>query len=267
MIYWPEEFCDRLADRGFRVIRFDNRDVGMSSVLDHLGVPRLGPTVVSTLFGRPVDAPYALEDMAEDAALLLDALDVDRAHVVGASLGGMIAQTMAIEHPERMRSLTSVMSTTGEPGHYITEPRALKALLGPPPASEEEAMQHAVELFHVIGSPGFDRDEDALRERAALAWRRGSHPRGFLRQFGAMGKTGDRTARLRHVRTPTLVVHGTHDPLIRPIGGRLTARAIDGARLCMIDGMAHDLPQGTYGLITRLIENHAHEAARGGRPG
>ena len=260
MILWPEGFCDMLAARGFRVIRFDNRDVGRSSRLDHLGVPALGPTLFGSLLGMRVQSPYALEDMAEDTVQLLDSLELESAHVVGASMGGMIAQTMAITHPHRMRSLVSMMSTTGKPGVMVSEPRALRALFGAAPRTKEEAVERNVALFHVIRSTGFDFDESAVRARAALSWDRGYNPRGFLRHLGAIGATGDRTAKLRFVRVPTLVIHGTVDPLLRPIGGELTAQAIPDARLERIEGMGHDLPEGAWPRLTDLLATHAARA-------
>ncbi len=259
MILWPEGFCDLLAERGFRVIRFDNRDVGHSTKLDELGVPPLWPTLVSLLTGRSVTAPYALEDMAADVAGLLDALDIADAHIVGASMGGMIAQTMAITHPHRMRSLVSIMSTTGRPG-FTSTPKALMALLSTPPRNREEAIERHVALFRVVRSTGYEFDEPALIERAGLSWDRGSYPRGVLRQFAAIAATGDRTPRLRFVRAPTLVIHGTVDPLIRPIGGKLTADAIPGAQLRMIEGMGHDIPRALWPTLTDMIARHAERA-------
>lgn len=258
MIYWPDDFCDALRAAGYRVIRFDNRETGRSSRLEHLPVPPLLATLGSSLFGARVVAPYALEDMAHDAAELLDALGIESAHVVGASMGGMIAQTMAITHPHRMRSLTSIMSTTGKTGVYISEPRALKALFSPPPRTRDEAADRSIAFWNVVGSTGFDRDEDTVRARAMLAWDRGHYPTGVLRHLAAIGATGDRSARLRFVKTPTLVVHGSIDPLVRPVGGRLTAAAIDGARLEIIEGMGHDLPRGAWprmhGSMVELFE-------------
>jgi pimeloyl-ACP methyl ester carboxylesterase len=260
MILWPDGFCDLLAARGYRVIRFDNRDVGRSTHLHHLGVPPLPRTLLGALAGRRVRAPYALEDMADDVAHLLDVLGIESAHVVGASMGGMIAQTMAVTHPHRMRSLVSIMSTTGKPGVVISEPRALRALFRPAPRSKDEAVARSLELFEVIRSTAWDLDVAQIEARAALAWERGHDPRGFLRQLGAIGATGDRTARLRFVRAPTLVIHGTADPLIRPIGGRLTAEAIEGARLELVRGMGHDLPEGAWPLLTEMIASHAAES-------
>ncbi|MGE0784060.1 MAG: alpha/beta fold hydrolase [Sandaracinaceae bacterium] len=260
LIFWPEEFCDRLAERGHRVIRFDHRDVGRSTWLDDAGVPPLGPTLLGALVGRRVAAPYALEDMAGDVAGLLDVLDIDSAHVVGVSMGGMIAQTMAITHPHRMRSLTSIMSTTGRPTPFISDPRALRALFSNPPRTREQAQDHAQRFWTAIGSTGFEIDVREVRARAGAAWDRGSNPKGFLRHLAAIGATGDRTSRLRFVRMPTQVIHGTVDPLLRPIGGRWTAEAIDGARLTMIEGMGHDLPRGVWPRLLDMIDSLAARA-------
>jgi pimeloyl-ACP methyl ester carboxylesterase len=260
MILWPDGFCDMLAARGFRVIRFDNREVGLSTKLHHLPVPSFPRTLASIVTGLPCPAPYALEDMADDIAGLLDVLDIERAHVVGASMGGMIAQTMAIIHPHRLRLLVSMMSTTGKPGVLISEPRALRALFQPPARTREEAIARHLALFRVVRSTAFELDENELVERAGLSWDRGNYPRGVLRHLAAIGATGDRTARLRFVRAPTLVLHGTVDPLIRPIGGKLTAAAIPGARLRLIEGMGHDLPRGAWPLLVDLIAAHARSS-------
>jgi pimeloyl-ACP methyl ester carboxylesterase len=260
MVLWPEGLCDALAERGFRVVRFDNRDVGRSSKLERAGVPRIGPTLASMLLGLPIQAPYALEDMAGDAAGLLDAMEVDQAHVVGVSMGGMIAQTMAITHPHRMRSLVSIMSTTGQRGVLISQPSALRALFQPPPKTREQAVQRTKTFFRVVGSHGYDRDEAELERQSLRAWDRGPYPRGVLRHLAAIAATGDRTSRLRFVQVPTLVLHGTEDPLIRPVGGELTAAAIPNAKLRFIEGMGHDLPRGAWPLMVDLITRHAREA-------
>ncbi|MFK7984989.1 MAG: alpha/beta fold hydrolase [Sandaracinaceae bacterium] len=261
MIYWPADLCRMIADEGFRVIRFDNRDIGESSWLDDLEVPPMGWNMFSALFGLRAKAPYTLADMADDTAQLLDFLGHDSAHVVGASMGGMIAQTMGYTHPERVRSLTSIMSTTGATGHYMTEPHALRALLSGAPKTRDEAVENAARLFGVIGSPDYELDFDEVRGRAGKAFDRGFHPVGFLRQFAAIAASGDRTAHLRFVRAPTHVIHGAKDPLIRPIGGRLTARAIEGATLDVIDGMGHDMPRA---LWPHYVKSIVRVAKRGG---
>ncbi|MEC7525896.1 MAG: alpha/beta hydrolase [Myxococcota bacterium] len=259
LILWPDGLCDALAARGHRVIRFDNRDVGRSSHLHHLGVPPMGRTLLKGLLGQRVAAPYALEDMAHDLAHLMDALGLPDAHVVGASMGGMIAQTFAFLHPDRVRSLVSMMSTTGKPG-LLSEPKALGALFQAAPRTKDEAVERNVKLFRVIRSTGYDFDEAWVRDTAAASWDRGFNPRGFLRHLGAIGATGDRTARLRFVHAPTLVVHGTVDPLIRPWGGRATAEAIPGAELWMVDGMGHDFPPGLWEPLADRISAHARRA-------
>ena len=259
MILWPDGFCDALAAQGHRVIRFDICDVGRSSHLHHLGVPPMGETLLKGLIGRRVQAPYSLEDMADDVAHLLDALDLEDAHIVGASMGGMIAQTLAFTHPHRVRSLVSMMSTTGKPG-LLSEPRALGALFQKAPRTKDESVERNVNLFRVIRSTGYDFDEAWVRDTAAASWDRGFNPRGFLRHLGAIGATGDRTARLRFVRAPTLVIHGTVDPLIRPWGGRATAEAIPDAELWMVEGMGHDFPPGLWPEVAERLSRHARAA-------
>jgi len=260
LIYWPEGFVDALVEKGFRVIRFDHRDIGLSSRLEHLGVPPMLPTLMAGLTGRSAPAPYSLADMADDVAGLLEYLGIDSAHVAGASMGGMIAQTMAFTQPHRLRSLVSIMSHTGRSGHRMSEPRALRAIFGAPPRSREEAMDKSVEVWKVIGSPGFAFDEESVRRRAGVAFDRGTYPKGFLRHLGAIVTSGDRTARLRFVRAPSLVIHGTADPLIRPLGGRLTHEAIEGSRLELFDGMGHDLPEELWPRFAKMIEENASRA-------
>jgi pimeloyl-ACP methyl ester carboxylesterase len=246
MVGWHHEFCEALAV-GRYVIRFDNRDVGESQWLE--GTVDLG----ACMAGDTSSAVYTLEDMAGDAVGLLDALGIESAHVVGASMGGMIGQTLAIRHPRRLRSLTSIMSTTGEPG--IAEPtaEATAALMSPPASTREEAMERALEVNAVIGSPGFRRNEQDIRERAALAWDRGLNPAGFARQLGAIYASGDRTAALGSVEVATLVVHGEDDPLVPLTAGEATAAAIPGAELWTVPGMGHDLPRPLWpDLIARI---------------
>jgi pimeloyl-ACP methyl ester carboxylesterase len=242
MIGWPEGFCAELARRGHHVVRFDNRDAGESTHLHDAGKV----DVTAVLGGDRSSARYTLSDMADDAAALLDVLDIQMAHVVGASMGGMIAQTFALDHPERVRSLTSIMSTTGDPSLPQATPEAMAVLLQPAARSRDELVRRAVESARVLGSPGFEIDEEYLRERAGRAWDRGYDPPGFGRQLAAIYASGDRTERLRTLRVPTLVIHGGDDPLIRVEAGRATADAIEGAELVVIDGMGHDMPRGTW---------------------
>jgi len=246
MIGWHDDFCHALS-LGRYVIRFDNRDVGESTWLE-------GRTDLDAFAaGDTSSAVYTLEDMADDAAGLLDVLGLDSAHIVGASLGGMIAQTLAIRHPGRVRSLTSIMSTTGDPEVAKPTEAATAALLSPPARSRDEAMERALAVNRVIGSPGFARDEADLRRRSARAWDRGMNPSGFARQLGAIYASGDRTPALGSVTAPTLVVHGEDDPLVPVSGGRATAAAIPGAELWTVPGMGHDLPRPLWPELTGRI--------------
>lgn len=254
MIAWPPELVEGLVARGMRVIRFDNRDVGLSTKID---APPPSPAEAAA--GR---APYTLSDMAADAVGLLDHLGIDAAHVVGASMGGMIAQTVAIEHPGRVRSLTSIMSTTGEPEVGQPEPDALARLMTPPPADREGAIEHSVLTSQVISGPLFDPER--ARQRAAAAYDRCFHPAGVARQLAAILASGSRAEGLRRLRTPTLVIHGAVDPLVTPSGGRRTAELVPGARLVIYDEMGHDLPVALVDRIVDEIAAHvaAAEAAR-----
>lgn len=265
MVFWDDQLVDRFVDGGFQVIRFDHRDIGLSTRLDHLPVPRPGPVITRSLLRLPVDAPYTLSTMAADVVGLLDHLAIERAHVVGVSMGGMIAQHLAIEHPARLRSMTSIMSTSGahvlRPG-MAPHPRALAALFSPRPGSADEAAEQIVRTFRVIGGDAVDdpTEADRLRGVARLAYERGLSPRGFLRHFAAIAASGDRTERLRGVRTPALVIHGGRDPLIRPEAGRATARAIPGARYLELPEMAHFMPRRLWGELTAAIGDHARRA-------
>jgi pimeloyl-ACP methyl ester carboxylesterase len=246
MVGWHEDFCQALAV-GHYVVRFDNRDVGESQWLEG------DPDLAACAAGDTSSAPYSLEDMADDAIALLDALGIGPAHVVGASMGGMIAQTLAIRHPERVLSLTSIMSTTGEPGIARPTQAAVEVLLKPPARTREEAMERAVAARRVIGSPGFPRDEQEIRERAGRAYDRGVNPAGFARQLAAIYRSGDRTATLRALDVPALVVHGEADPLVPVGGGRATAAAIPGAELWTVPGLGHDLPRELWPeMIARI---------------
>ncbi|HYI62939.1 MAG TPA: alpha/beta hydrolase [Acidimicrobiales bacterium] len=241
---WDEDLVALLVERGYYVVRYDNRDVGLSTKPVEGDIDAL-TLLVASLGGAEVDAPYRLTDMAGDAVAVLDALGLASAHVVGASMGGMIAQTLAIEHPERVRSLTSVMSTTGEPDVGQPDPSILGALLGPEPTTRDEAVARGVALAHVIGSPGLV-DEAASADKAGRAWDRCAYPQGVGHQLLAIAVSGPRTEGLARITVPTLVVHGDADPLVTVSGGRATAAAIPGAELRIVEGMGHDLPRGHW---------------------
>jgi pimeloyl-ACP methyl ester carboxylesterase len=256
MLGWDEELCELLVERGFHVVRFDNRDVGRSTQISD------GPpvNVLAALAGDLGSVSYTLSDMAGDTVGLLDHLGVERTHLVGASQGGMIAQTLAIERPERVLSLTSIMSMTGNPAVGQPHPEALPALLTRPPEGREGFVDFVVRAWGVIGSPGFDADTEALRERARLSYDRGIHPDGTARQLIAVLASGDRTEALRRLEMPTLVIHGTDDPLIDVSGGKATAAAIPGAELVLIEGMGHDLPRALWPRFVDLIVANAERA-------
>jgi pimeloyl-ACP methyl ester carboxylesterase len=258
MVAWHEDFCRQLAERGFHVVRFDNRDIGHST---HLQGPP--PTIKQLLLRSRRAAQYTLADMAEDAAQLLERLELAPAHVIGASMGGMIAQTLAARHPERVRSLVSIMSNTGALSNGQPALRLYPFFLRRPVAGREQYLAHFERLFTAIGSTGLPRDPEEIRELAALSYDRDHEPAGSGRQLAAIIASGDRTRELRDVIAPTLVVHGTADPLVRPSGGRATARAIKGAKLMRVDGMGHDLPRAVW---SRLIDAIAENAARAGGP-
>jgi pimeloyl-ACP methyl ester carboxylesterase len=255
MIAWHEEFCEQLADRGFHVVRFDNRDIGRSTHFDFRP-----PTVLEMVRRRVRPEQYSLSDMAEDTAALLRELGVAPAHVVGASMGGMIGQVLAAEHPEAVRSLVSIMSTTGSRWQGQPALSVYRYLLTPPPHDRDGYIERAAAVFGLVGSTGFDRDEQYIRERAGRAYDRGYDVRAGGRQLGAIVASGDRTRMLRRIKAPTLVIHGTVDKMIRPSGGRATAKAIPGARLMMIEGMGHDLPRGAWPRLLDAISEHARAA-------
>jgi pimeloyl-ACP methyl ester carboxylesterase len=255
MIAWHEDFCEQLADRGFYVVRFDNRDIGRSTHFDFRP-----PTLLEMFRRRVRPEQYSLSDMAEDAAVLVRELGVSPAHLVGASMGGMIGQVLAAEHPDAVRSLVSLMSTTGSRWHGQPAVSVYRYLLRPPPRDRDGYIQRSAEVFGLVGSTGFPRDEQYIRERAGRAYDRGFDVRAGGRQLGAIVASGDRTKALTEIKAPTLVIHGTVDKMIRPSGGRATAKAIPGARLQMIEGMGHDLPRGAWPLLLDAISEHARAA-------
>ena len=260
MILWHEEFCGALAERGFHVIRYDNRDVGRSTWLDDAGMPDVVAALAAIGAGGAIEAPYRLSDMAADAAALLDALALDAAHVVGASMGGMIAQTLAIEHAPRVRTLTSIMSTTGARDLPPARPEAMALLMTPLPTDRAAQIERQVQVSRTIGSPAYPSDEAELRALAARVFDRGVNPPGFARQLLAILASGSRREALAGVRAPTLVIHGADDPLVPVEGGRDTAAAIPGATLLEIPGMGHDLPRALWPAIVDAIAKHAEQA-------
>jgi pimeloyl-ACP methyl ester carboxylesterase len=259
MLGWHEELCEEIAGRGFHVIRYDNRDVGRSTVMSDHAVP----SIPQLLRRSKKVAGYTLDHLADDAAALLDALGIERAHVVGASMGGMIAQTIAIRHPRRVLSLVSIMSNTGARLSGQPWPKTYPVLLSRSPADRDAFIEHTVRLFTLIGSPGFERDEEDLRRRAGMSFDRGRNPAGVARHLAAIIASGNRTKELRRLSVPTLVIHGTADRLVSPSGGRATARAIRGARLMLIPGMGHDLPRELWPrMVDGIVENAARADAR-----
>ena len=259
MITWPVELCDALVDRGFFVIRFDNRDVGRSTKLDDVGGDFMA-SFLAAAQGEPIEVPYRLTDMAADAAGLLDALGIESAHVVGASMGGMIAQTIAIEHPARVRTLTSIMSTTGEPEVGQPTPEAMQMLLRPAPTTRDEAIEASLASWKVIGGAAHF-DEERVRTQAAAAFDRCFNPAGTARQLLAIVASGSRADGLRAVAVPTLVVHGDEDPLVTPSGGHRTAELVPGAELLMVETMGHDLPLAVLPQIVDAITALASRSA------
>ncbi|MEV7044251.1 alpha/beta hydrolase [Amycolatopsis sp. NPDC051061] len=253
MITWEDGFCELLAGRGFFVVRYDNRDVGLSTWLDELPAPDLAALAGGDL----TSAPYRLSDLADDAVGLFDALGIGRAHVVGASMGGMIVQQLAIDHPDRLLSVTSIMSTTGDPAVGRAEPWALALLTRPPATTREQALSDSVDGYRRLGSPGYPDDEAFLLAKATLHYDRARHPVGTLRHAAAVLASGDRTPGLRSVRLPALVVHGDADPLIDVSGGKATAEAIPDAELLVIPGMGHNLPRAVWPTLAEAIERVA----------
>jgi pimeloyl-ACP methyl ester carboxylesterase len=266
---WPDWLCDGLAGKGFRVIRFDNRDIGRSTHLTEAGVPDLPAMIASADAGTPAAAPYSLGDMAADAAGLLDALGIGRAHVAGASMGGMIAQLVAINHPAKAKSLISIMSTTGR--HDVSQPRpdAFAAILAPPAsAKREDRIARGMSVLRVIGSPGFPATDAQLR---AIVTRGVDHapydPPGILRQMAAVLAASPRNDRLRRLKLPALVVHGADDPLIPATAGEDTANSIPGAELLIVPGMGHDFPEALAPVYLDAIGDFAAKVEAAERSG
>jgi pimeloyl-ACP methyl ester carboxylesterase len=256
MVGWHDDFCEQLAARGFFAVRFDNRDIGRSQAMDYPV-----PTLKQLLLRDKRAAGYTLEHMAQDGSGLLDHLGIERAHIAGVSMGGMIAQTMAARRPERVLSLASMLSNTGALWSGQPSPRLYPVLLKKPPRDRAAYIDHAAWVFSKIGSPDFLQND--LRAMAATSYDRGLNPAGSMRQLAAIIASGDRTALLRTITAPTVVIHGTKDKLVPTSGGKATAKAIPGARLVLIKGMGHDLPRGAW---PRMLDALADNAARAGEP-
>lgn len=257
LVAWPQPMLQVLVDAGYRVITFDNRDIGLSQHFDELGRPNVLWQALKFKLGLPIRPPYSLQDMAADALGLLDSLQIEQAHVAGISMGGMIAQRLALLAPGRIRSLTSIMSSSGARGLPQASKAATRALLGRPANSSLEAVvEHSVKLLQTIGSPGFPTDETLLRERITASMQRSLHPQGMVRQMVASVADTARAAALAGMKVPTLVIHGKDDPLVPLACGEDTARRIPGARLVAIDGMGHDLAPGVIKHLLPLMIGH-----------
>ncbi len=263
LVAWPESFVNDLVDAGYRVIRFDNRDIGLSSHLDHLGRPKILWEALKHKLGLRNKSPYSLSDMATDTLCILDTMGIKRAHVVGVSMGGMIAQRVAIAAPSRVLSLTSIMSSSG--ARKLPQPdKAIVRLLTRRPAGAglEALVAHSVKLFQAIGSPAYPTPEEELHARVLAAAQRSMHPLGILRQMVAIVADGERAQQLARIQSPTLVIHGDADPLVPLAHGQDTAQRISGARLVTIEGMGHDLPPEPVHQILNALIPHLQQAQR-----
>jgi pimeloyl-ACP methyl ester carboxylesterase len=268
MIAWPEPFCDGLAARGFRVVRFDNRDIGLSTKFEAAQPIDLGAVLQRVIAGEKINPPYDLSDMAADTVGLMDRLAIEKAHVVGASMGGMIAQIVAAKYPNRVRSLVSIMSSSGDPGLPQAKPEAMTAIMQSRPdgSDRELAIQHGMGIYRAIGSPGFPTPNDELRAKVGAAFDRSYYPAGTGRQFAAIVASGSRVGILKKLSLPTLVLHGADDPLVPVEAGRHTAAQIPGSTLTVIPGMGHDLATGLIPILVEAIATHCRAADQQSEP-
>lgn len=263
LISWPEGFCHGLTNEGFRLIRFDNRDSGLSSKMNHYGKPNLQHAFFRSLFHLPMLSGYTLYDMAKDATGLMDGLGIERAHIVGASMGGMIGQIIAGLNPHRVLTLTSIMTTSGRPGLPGPTLAASNAMFSRPrnPQDINSVVEHFMHLFKVIGSPAYPTPDEELRARITASVKRNPSFSGTMRQVMAVAASGDQTALLRTIKAPTLVIHGTRDPLVPIACGRDIARLVPGAVMQEIDGMGHDFPPALDAMLSGLVARHCKNGA------
>ncbi|MBI4831543.1 MAG: alpha/beta hydrolase [Candidatus Lindowbacteria bacterium] len=256
MILWDEEFCKQLAARGHFVVRFDNRDIGLSTKFDDAGMPNIVKAMMARMQGEKIVSAYTIDDMADDSVGLMDALGIDKAHICGASMGGMIAQTIAIRHPKRVSSLISIMSSTGDPTLPQAKPEIMALLLTPPPPTRAAFIEHGIRMWRTISGSGFPFDEAWTRKRVELSYDRSFCPPGVARQLVAILAHGNRTPALKSVTAPTLVIHGDDDPLVPVECGKATAEAIPGSELLVIKGMGHSMPVAVWPQLIDAITNH-----------
>jgi pimeloyl-ACP methyl ester carboxylesterase len=262
LIAWDDEFVQRFVERGYHVVRFDNRDIGLSTKIDMPDDMDVLTAILEALGGSPVDAPYLLSDMADDALGLLEVLEIERAHILGVSMGGMIVQQMAINAPHRIASMTSIMSTTGDPDVGQAEPDVLGLLMAPPPPGRDAIIDAAVAVSEAIASPGLF-DEERARRLAAAAYDRSFYPEGTPQQGLAILASGSRTEALRSIDVPALVIHGDSDPLVHYSGGERTAEAIPNAEFILIEGMAHDIPELMWNRVITAVCEHTARVSTG----
>jgi pimeloyl-ACP methyl ester carboxylesterase len=263
MTRWPEPLIQKLVDKGFRVVAYDNRDVGLSEKIESAGAPNMGAIMEALSQGKKPPVAYTVDDMAADAAGLLDALNIKAAHVVGASMGGMIGQTVAADYPQKTLSFVSIMSATGSRDLPPPKPEAIAVLnnRGPDPKEDWEGfLAHSVQSSRTIGSPGFPMDEKALRERTERDFKRSHYPVGFQRQYAGVMASPSRLERLAKIKAPTIVLHGADDPLVPLAGGEDTAKRIPGAELVVVPGMGHDLPPGVFDTVVDTVVRAASRA-------
>ena len=260
MISWDEELCEMFVDKGFYVIRFDNRDIGLSTKFEEAGDPDIMKEFMALQKGKTISPPYTMDDMVNDAVGLLDALNIEKAHICGASMGGMIVQLIALNHPNRVLSLTSIMSTTGNPDLPQARPEAMQVLIKPSPTEREAYIKQSVKNWRILYGSGFPYPEDLYRERAAAAYDRSFYPQGMKRQMLAVMGAENRGPKLKTIKVPTLVIHGGDDPLVPIEGGKETAECIPGAELLIIEGMGHSLPSPIWSQVVDAIAKNASKA-------